>query len=94
MVQDSKNTGSAGRSFRSVASPPGPVGDVILTLHLDQPRDRALKLESAVTGGVDFLRRDLGRGDQQCARLVERVDQNVEAPCRVALRVGRRALVP
>src|SRR5467141_5288442 len=84
MVQDSKNSGSAGRSW-SVASPPRAVGEVVLALHLDQPRDGAAELEGAVTGGIDFFGRHFGRRDQQGARLIERVDQDVEATGGVTL---------
>src|SRR5712671_5248058 len=65
-------------------SPPRAVGDVILALHLDQARDGALELEGAVAGDIDFVGRYFGRGDQQRARLVERVDQDVEASGLVA----------
>jgi hypothetical protein len=61
------------------------VGDVLLALHFDQPRDRAPELEGAVAGGINFFRRHFGRGNQQGARLVKRVDQDVEAPRLVAL---------
>src|SRR6266403_2826735 len=65
-------------------SPPRAVGDVVRALHLDQARDGTLELESAVAGDVDFVGRYFGRGDQQGARLVERVDQDVEASGLVA----------
>src|SRR5262249_37627376 len=59
-------------------SPPRAIGDVILALHFDQPRDRTLEPEGAVAGSVDFLGGSLRRGDQQGTRLVKRVDQDVE----------------
>jgi hypothetical protein len=34
---------------------------------------------------INFFRQHVGRGNQQRARLVERVDQDVEAPRLVAL---------
>src|SRR5690348_15198699 len=70
---------------RSVASPPRAVGDVVLALHLDQPRDGAVELEGAVAGDIDLFGRHFGRGDQQGARLVEGVDQDVETPGHVTL---------
>ena len=69
-------------------SAPRSVGDVILALHLDQARDCASELEGAVAGDVDFFRRHLGRGDQQGARLIKRIDQDIEPPRLVALNGG------
>ena len=46
---------------------------------------RAPELEGAVADSLNFFRRQIGRGDQQRARLIERVDQDVEAPSLVAL---------
>ncbi len=54
---------------------------------------RAPELEGAVAGSINFFRRHFGRGNQQRARLVERVDQDVEAPRLVAL-LGRKAGMP
>src|SRR5258708_643772 len=61
------------------------INDVLLALHFDQARDRAPELEGAVAGSINFFRRHFGRGDQQGARLVERVDEDVEASRLVAL---------
>ena len=62
----------------------------LLALHLDQARDCAPELEGAVAGSIKLFRiklfrRHFGRSNQQRARLVERVDQDVEAPRLVAL---------
>jgi len=57
----------------------------LLALHLDQARGCAPELEGAVAGSIKLFRRHFGRGNQQRARLVERVDQDVEAPRLVAL---------
>ena len=65
---------------------PRAVGDVFLALHFDEARDRALELEGAVAGGINFFGRHLGRGEQQGARLVKRIDQDIEPPRLVALR--------
>src|SRR5215469_3539696 len=54
-------------------------GDVIAALHLDETGDRALKLEAAVALDIELLRRRGGRADQIPMRLVERIDDNVEA---------------
>src|SRR5262245_11669880 len=62
-----------------------PVGDVTLALHFDQPRDRALELEGAVPGDIDFLRRHRGGSDQQGARLIEGIDQDIEPSRLIAL---------
>src|SRR5215472_7907843 len=53
-------------------------GEVVGALHLHQPRDGALEFEAAVALDVYFLRRRLGRDDEQRVRLVERVDQDVK----------------
>jgi hypothetical protein len=60
------------------------VGDVLLALHLDQRRDGGAEREGAVSGNIDVFGPIFGRGDQQGARLVECVDQDVETPGRVA----------
>jgi hypothetical protein len=57
----------------------------LLALHLDQARGCAPELEGAVAGSIKLFRRHVGRGNHQRARLVERVDQDVEAPRLVAL---------
>src|SRR5262249_22651129 len=64
------------------------VGDVLLALHLHEARDGALEFEAAVAFDIDFLRRHLGGDDQQGARLIERIDQDMEALRLVA--PGRR----
>src|ERR1051326_2396174 len=46
------------------------IGEVVLALHLDQPRDGALEFKGAVPRHVDLLGRYVGRGDEQGARLV------------------------
>jgi len=51
-----------------------------LALHLDQPGHGASEFEGAVASDIDFFRRHFGRGDQQGARLTERVYQDVEPP--------------
>src|SRR5215475_10551907 len=79
-IQDSRPCGTDPKG----SLPARPVDDVILALHFDQPRDRALELEGPVSGDIDFFRRHLGRGDQQGACLVEGIDQNIEPPRLVA----------
>ena len=46
-------------------------------------------LEGAVAGDINFFRRRFGRGNQEDARLAERIDQDVEAPGLVALLRGK-----
>src|SRR3984893_10461614 len=67
---------------RRLASPPY---DVLLALHFDEPRDGALELENPVAAGVELLRQRGGGADEIAARLVERVDEDVEALGLVAL---------
>src|SRR5437763_7735995 len=55
------------------------VGEIVLALHLDKARCRALKFEGAVARDINLLGRHLGRSDEQGARLVQRIDQDVEA---------------
>src|SRR5712692_3730016 len=55
--------------------PPRPIGGVVLALHLVEARDGAAEFETAVAVKVDLLRQHRGRGDEEGARLVERVDQ-------------------
>src|SRR6266851_6612376 len=62
-----------------------PVGDVVLALHLIEAGDGAAEFVGAVAGAVDLLGRHLGRSDKEGARLVERVDEDVEALRLVAL---------
>src|SRR5215469_8697186 len=85
MVQDSKKQWECPKVVRSVASPLRAVSDVVLALHLDQPGDGAAELEGAVAGSIDFFGRHFSRGDQQGARLVEYVHQDIEATGGVAL---------
>src|SRR5260370_35415239 len=56
-----------------------PARQVIVALHLDQARDGALELEGAVAVGVELLRRRGGGADEVAVRLIERVDEDVEA---------------
>ena len=76
------------KAVGSLVSPPWAIGDVVFALHLDQAGDGALEFEGTVTGGINFLGRNFGRGDQQGSRFVECVDQNVEAAGLVALLRG------
>src|ERR1700730_1382617 len=85
MVQDSKKQWGCRKVVRSVAAAPRAVCDVVLALLLDQPRDEAAEFESAVAGSIDCFGGHLGRGDQQGARLIEGVDQDVETPSHVTL---------
>src|SRR5260370_34467645 len=68
---------------RRLRSPP-PARQVAVALHLRQARDRAPELEGAVAVGVKLLRRRGGGADEIAMRLVERVDEDVEAPGLVA----------
>src|SRR6185437_13375732 len=62
-----------------------PRGDVIIALHLGKPRHGALELEGAITRGIEPLRRRGSRADEIAMRLIERVDEDVEALGLVAL---------
>src|SRR5258708_23314465 len=68
---------------RRLRSPP-PARQVAVALHLRQARDRAPELEGAVAVGVKLLRRRGGGADEIAMRLVERVDEDVEATSLVA----------
>src|SRR5579863_3779423 len=61
--------GRSKRAGPSVATP----GDVVVALHLDEARHRALKLEGAVAFDIESLGRRFGRHDEVSVRLVERV---------------------
>jgi hypothetical protein len=70
------------------------IDDVVLALHLDQPREGALELEGAVAGERRFPPKELRPMRSTGSRLIERVDQDVEAPGLVVLLSGEARVKP